>query len=189
MSLPAREPPPSADASLTLRFDDSDRDVLAKAFRTPGDGPSAWRLNREAHRISLVDGFDRLLAWPVLQGVTRYDHQERTALRVLRDMRGRAILADEVGLGKTIEAGLVLKEYALRGLVRRALVLTPAALTDQWREEMETKFSLPFAVLRSVRDWDREPFLIASMDTAKREPHRGAAQARPWDLIDRKSVV
>ena len=183
MSLPAREPPPSADASLTLRFDDSDRDVLAQAFRTPGEGPSAWRLNREAHRISLVDGFDRLLAWPVLQGVTRYDHQERTALRVLRDMRGRAILADEVGLGKTIEAGLVLKELAVRGLVRRALVLTPAALTDQWREEMETKFSLPFAVLRSVRDWDRKPFLIASMDTAKREPHRGAAQARPWDLI------
>src|SRR3989454_3416840 len=48
---------------------------------------------------------------------------------------------------------------------------------------METKCSLPFAVLRSVRDWDRKPFLIASMDTAKREPHRGAAQARPWDLI------
>ena len=183
MSLPAREPPPSADASLTLRFDDSDRDVLARAFRTPGEGSPAWRLNGQAHRISLVDGFDRLLAWPVLQGVTRYDHQERTALRVLRDMRGRAILADEVGLGKTIEAGLVLKEYAVRGLVHRALVLTPAALTEQWREEMETKFSLPFAVLRSVRDWDRKPFLIASMDTAKREPHRGAAQARPWDLI------
>src|SRR5207244_1069273 len=104
MSLPAREPPPSADASLTLRFDDSDRDVLAQAFRTPGDGPSAWRLNRAAHRISLVEG-------------------------------------------------------------------------------MEPKFSLPVAVLRSVRDWDRRPFLIASMDTAKREPHRGAAQARPWDLI------
>src|SRR5437764_12601494 len=169
MSLPAREPPPSADASLTLRFDDSDRDLLARAFRTPGDGPRAWRLNGEAHRISLVDGFDRLLAWPVLRGVTRYDHQERTALRVLREMRGRGILADEVGLGKTIEAGLILKEYAVRGLVQRALVLTPAALTDQWREEMETKFSLPFSVLRSVRDWDEKPFLIASMDTAKRE--------------------
>ena len=183
MSLPAREPPPSADASLTLRFDDSDRDLLARAFRTPGDGPRAWRLNGEAHRISLVDGFDRLLAWPVLRGVTRYDHQERTALRVLREMRGRGILADEVGLGKTIEAGLILKEYAVRGLVQRALVLTPAALTDQWREEMETKFSLPFSVLRSVRDWDEKPFLIASMDTAKREPHRRSAQARPWDLI------
>jgi len=183
MSLPAREPPPSANASLPLQFDDSNRDLLARAFRTPGEGPRAWRLNGEAHRISLVDGFDRLLAWPVLQGVTRYDHQERTALRVLREMRGRGILADEVGLGKTIEAGLVLKEYAVRGLVQRALVLTPGALTDQWREEMETKFSLPFSVLRSVRDWDRKPFLIASMDTAKREPHRSSAQARPWDLI------
>ncbi len=183
MSLPAREPPPSAEASLTLRFDDSNRDLLVRAFGTPGDGPRAWRLNGEAHRISLVDGFDRLLAWPVLQGVTRYDYQERTALRVLREMRGRAILADEVGLGKTIEAGLVLKEYALRGLVQRALVLTPAALTDQWREEMETKFSMPFSVLRSVRDWDRKPLLIASMDTAKREPHRRSAQARSWDLI------
>src|SRR6059058_5007366 len=183
MSLPAREPPPSADASLTLRFDDSDRDLLARAFRTPGEGSPAWRLNGTAHRISLVHGFDRLLAWPVLQGVARYEHQERTALRVLRDMRGRAILADEVGLGKTIEAGLILKEYAVRGLVQRALVLTPAALTDQWREEMETKFSLPFSVLRSLRDWDEKPFLIASMDTAKREPHRHAAQARPWDLI------
>src|SRR5437899_10268043 len=142
MSLPAREPPPSADASLTLRFDDSDRDVLARAFRTPGEGPSAWRLNREAHRISLVDGFDRLLSWPVLQGVTRYDHQERTALRALRDMRGRAILAEEVRLGKTIEAGLVLKEYAARRLDRQALVMTPAALTDQCREEVVTEFSL-----------------------------------------------
>jgi SNF2 family DNA or RNA helicase len=183
MVLPAREPPPSADSSLPLRFDDSDRDLLARAFESPGDGPRAWRLNGEAHRISLVDGFDRLLAWPVLHGVARYDHQERTALRVLRDLRGRAILADEVGLGKTIEAGLVLKEYAVRGLVHRVLVLTPAALTDQWREEMETKFALPFAVLRSTRDWERKPFLIASMDTAKREPHRRAAQARPWDLI------
>src|SRR3989442_7678787 len=136
MSLPAREPHPSADASLTLQFDDSDRDVLARAFRTPGDGSPAWRLNGKAHRISLVDGFDRLLAWPVLQGVTRYDHQERTALRVLREMRGRAILADEVGLGKTIEAGPGLQKHTGRGLGHRALVLTPAALTDQLRQVM-----------------------------------------------------
>src|SRR2546422_155693 len=138
MSLPAREPPPSADASLTLRFDDSDRDVLAQAFRTPGDGPSAWRLNLEAHRISLVDGFDRLLAWPVLQGVTRYDHQERTALRVLRDMRGRAILADEVGLGKTIEAGLVLQKVAGPRPGPQAILLT----ATPFQNDMEELFNL-----------------------------------------------
>src|SRR2546425_1452355 len=143
MSLPAREPPPSADASLPLRFDDSDRDVLARAFGSPGDGPRAWRLNGEAHRISLVDGFDRLLAWPVLHGVARYDHQERTALRVLRDLRGRAILADEVGLGKTIEAGAVLKEDARPGLIPRVLVLTPAALTGQWRGRKGAEKILP----------------------------------------------
>src|SRR5207244_11986961 len=105
MSPPARAPPPSADASLTLRFDDSDRDVLARAFRTPGEGSPAWRLNGTAHRISLVHGFDRLLAWPVLQGVARYEHQERTALRVLPDMRGRAILEHESVLRNKDAAG------------------------------------------------------------------------------------
>jgi SNF2 family DNA or RNA helicase len=182
MSLPVREPPPPAD-SLDLQFDATDADLLARAFLSPGDGFRAWRLNGEAHRISLVDGFDRLLAWPALRGVTRYEHQERTAMRVLREMHGRAILADEVGLGKTIEAGLVVKEYAIRGLVRRALILTPASLTGQWREEMDTKFNLPFTVLRNVADWGREPFLIASIDKAKREPHRSAVQEKRWDLV------
>lgn len=183
MPLPAREPPPPADASLSLQFDAEDANLLARAFRTPGDGPRAWRLNGEAHRVSLIDGFDRLLAWPSLRGVVRYPHQERTCGRVLREMRGRAILADEVGLGKTIEAGLILKEYALRGLVRRVLILTPASLTGQWREEMESKFDLPFSILRRLPDWERHPMLIASMDTAKRPPHRSAAQGRPWDLV------
>src|SRR5437667_4485386 len=183
MSLPVSEAARPADASLSLQFDDADADLLARAFRTPGDGPRAWALNGEAHRTSLIDGFDRLLAWPSLRGVVRYPHQERTCLRVLREMRGRAILADEVGLGKTIEAGLLLKEYAIRGLVRRALILTPASLTGQWREEMESKFELPFAVLRSVGDWERRPLLVASIDTAKRDPHRVWAQRTSWDLV------
>src|SRR6267143_1787022 len=98
MSSPPREGPHAPGGSLDLAFSESDRDLVAKAFQTPGDGPRAWRLNAEAHRLSLVDGFDRLLSLPSLRGVTRYEHQERTALRVLRDLRGRAILADEVGL-------------------------------------------------------------------------------------------
>src|SRR5436189_162573 len=183
MSLPVSEAARPADASLSLQFDDADADLLARAFRTPGDGPRAWALNGEAHRISLINGFDRLLAWPTLRGVVRYPHQERTCLRVRREMRGRAILADEVGPGKTIEAGLLLKEYTIRGLVRRALILTPASLTGQWREEMESKFELPFAVLRFVGDWERRPLLVASIDTAKRDPHRVWAQRTSWDLV------
>src|SRR3989442_2427092 len=166
MSLASAEATPSADDALSLQFDESDADLLARAFRSPGDGPQAWRLNGEAHRMSLVDGFDRLLAWPSLRGVGRYPHQERTCVRVLREMHGRAILADEVGLGKTIEAGLILKEYAIRGLVRRALVLTPASLTGQWREGMEAQFDLGFAGPRSGRGLGELPPLIASIGQA-----------------------
>src|SRR6267143_955220 len=117
MSRSGEGAPSARDALLALQFDDADADLVARAFQTPGDGSRAWRLNGEAHRISLVDGFDRLLGLPSLRGVVRYPHQERTCVRVLREMRGRAILADEVGLGKTIEAGLILKEYAIRALV------------------------------------------------------------------------
>ncbi len=173
----------SPPSTLPLVFDESDGAVLRAVGRGPEDGPRAWRLNAEAHRLSLVQGFDRLLSWPSLRGVTRYEHQERTALRVLREMRGRALLADEVGLGKTVEAGLILKEYAIRGLVRRALILTPPALRTQWQEEMATKFSLPFEVLRTAKDWSDRPFLIASLDTAKRPPHAAVAQGVRWDLV------
>lgn len=58
-------------------------------------------------------------------------------------MNGKAILADEVGLGKTIEAGLILKEYMVRGLVKKVLILVPASLVSQWAYELNTKFFIP----------------------------------------------
>ena len=183
MSVLPPEATPSADASLQLEFSEQDRGILDLFGRGPPDGSRAWRLNGLAHRLSLVQGFDTLLGWPVLRGVARYPHQEKAVLRVLRDMGGRAVLADEVGLGKTIEAGLVLKEYAVRGLIHRGLILTPPGLRSQWREEMKEKFGLPFELLRGTEDWARHPFLIASLDTAKREPHASAARGVPWDIV------
>ncbi len=183
MSTTVSEGTPSAVSRRSLVFDDADRALLAAIGRGPPDGPRAWTLNGEAQRLSLVQGFDRLLSWPSLRGVTRYDHQERTALRVLREMRGRALLADEVGLGKTVEAGLILKEYAIRGLARKVLILTPPALRTQWQEEMRQKFSLGFELLRSAKDWNARPLLLASLDTAKREPHGTAARSVRWDLV------
>ncbi len=183
MSTPASEAPPSRASPLSLVFDEADPTVLASFGQGTGDGARAWRLNGEAHRLSLVQGFDRLLSWSSLRGVTRYEHQERTALRVLREMRGRALLADEVGLGKTVEAGIVLKEYAIRGLARKVLILTPPALRTQWQEEMREKFSLDFEILRSAKDWAAYPLLLASLDTAKREPHGPLARSVRWDLV------
>ena len=84
---------------------------------------------------------DDLLCLPNCR-IQRLEYQLRTALRVLGPLRGRALLSDEVGLGKTIEAGLVLKELLTRGMVKRFLVLTLPSLIDQWAEELNDKFGL-----------------------------------------------
>ncbi len=183
MSLTAELASSTSESEGDLQFDPNDRLLVGLVGRSPRDSTTAWRLNGEAHQLSLVRGFDELVSWPSLRGVMRYEYQERAAIRVLRELRGRAILADEVGLGKTIEAGLILKEYAVRGLVRKALILAPPALQAQWRDEMREKFALPFEPVRSPRDWDRRPFLVASLDTAKREPHASRARSVNWDLV------
>ena len=98
-------------------------------------------------------------------------------------MRGRAILADEVGLGKTIEALVILMEYFLRGLVRRALILTPASLVSQWRGEITSKFKLPVVEARSTQHWHQGPVVLASLDTAKRPQHAEIIGQVLWDLV------
>src|SRR6202007_2725512 len=122
--------------------------------------------------------------------IDHLEYQIRTALRVTGSLRGRALLSDEVGLGKTIEAGLVLKEYVTRGLVRRFLILTVPSLVDQWAEELETKFSLrcvttndPEFRVDPERFWTKENALIASVHTFKQENHLALAVRQPWDMV------
>ena len=90
----------------------------------------------------MAQNFEDLICLPSLEGVDAYIYQQETVRRVLRHFKGRALLADEVGLGKTIEACLVLKEYWMRGMVRKALVLTPPSLVSQWKGELIEKFGL-----------------------------------------------
>ncbi len=116
-------------------------------------------------------------------GVIPYPHQLNTAKRVVFQMQGQAILADEVGLGKTIEAGLVLKEYLLRGLAKKVLILTPASLLWQWYHELYEKFDIAAGIQRTQWDWEYSEVLIASLDTAKREPHASIITSIPYDLI------
>ncbi len=120
-----------------------------------------------------------------------FDHQLRAASVVLQRMSGRAILADEVGLGKTIEAGIVLSELRLRGLARRVLVLAPTGLVAQWGEELERKFALA-TVVASRQGWTsagstlagiEDPVVLASLATARRAPLREMLAEVDWDLV------
>jgi SNF2 family DNA or RNA helicase len=130
-------------------------------------------------------GFDTFLAVSGLR-FEPFDYQLRAARTVLRRMRGRGILADEVGLGKTIEAGLVLSELRMRGLADRVLVIVPAGLVDQWRDELERKFGLPTTIAQSgpTREigMDR-PITIASLAAARRDPLLGRLIDTNWDLV------
>lgn len=104
-----------------------------------------FRLRYEYSQLGLLQGFDELLCLPLLHDVETYWYQVEAVRKVLKQFRGRVLLADEVGLGKTIEAGMALKEYLLRGMAERVLVLTPATLVGQWQEEMAAKFGIEFA--------------------------------------------
>ncbi|RIK80284.1 MAG: hypothetical protein DCC68_11270 [Planctomycetota bacterium] len=117
-------------------------------------------------------------------------HQIFAAHRVVSAERRRFLLADEVGLGKTIEAGMIWQALTQRGQARRTLIITPAGLTAQWQEEMQDKFRANFEIFgrdfRAVnpRIWDLKAQAIASIDTLKRPEHkRILLENRRWDLI------
>jgi hypothetical protein len=100
------------------------------------------RLVDAAIATSMRPGFEQFVSLSHLRFVP-FPHQLAAARRALTRLRGRAILADEVGLGKTIEACLVLSELSFRRLVRRTLILVPPGLVEQWVEEIDRKFALP----------------------------------------------
>ncbi len=166
-----------------LTFSPRNAEVLSRVQDGVVEDAADWVLHYRARLLSLQSGFDRLLCIPLIRGVRHYDYQVDTALRVLRVMRGRAMLADEVGLGKTIEAGMVLKELLVRGLARKVLVLTPASLVTQWQEEMDQKFGLVFEIMDEFEDWARHDLVISSIDTAKRDLHREEIQRLAYDVV------
>ncbi|SFF54227.1 Superfamily II DNA/RNA helicases, SNF2 family [Halobacillus alkaliphilus] len=143
-----------------------------------------FKLAYQAAKINTVPNFDGLLALEHLPHVQFLDHQIEAAERVIHQMNGRAILADEVGLGKTLEAGLILKEYMIRGIARKILILTPASLVNQWVQELNDKFYIQAASPRKKQaawsDWD---VTVTSIDMAKREAHRQEILSIPYDFI------
>lgn len=123
-------------------------------------------------------------------------HQLEPAMAILRGLGTRILLADEVGLGKTIQAGLIASELLSRAVIERVLVLTPPGLRDQWLQELQDRFAIHATgvdgqVLRQlavtlpigVNPWHTLAVAVASIDYVKRAEVLPAAASRPWDLV------
>ncbi|MBI3270420.1 MAG: DEAD/DEAH box helicase [Planctomycetes bacterium] len=165
-------------------------EILSLAARACFAPIEAYRLGRAAWQLSLSAGFDRLLCLPMLRDMEVMEHQVKAAQTVLRRHRACALLCDEVGLGKTIEAGMVLAELTARRIARRVLILTPPSLLEQWHGELERKFSLDFVTQdhpafreAGTKAWTQFDRVVASFHTAKREPHRGEILRQEYDLV------
>lgn len=153
------------------------------ANREPWDNWTLYNMSYETVKANLITEFQGLQSLKYLPDLTPLAHQLEAATTVIERMNGKAILGDEVGLGKTIEAGLILKEYLIRGLVKKALILVPASLVNQWIEELNQKFHIPAIQYKKNYDLDYCQIVIMSIDTAKRSPHKERIYAQDYDLI------
>jgi superfamily II DNA or RNA helicase len=148
------------------------------------------RLLVESARIRLAYAHDRQFAVS-LSGIRTLPHQiEAVYMKMLPQPRLRFLLADDPGAGKTIMAGLLLKEMKLREAIERILILCPAPLTIQWQDELLRWFGEPFEVIFSAVDqqqlvnpWQRATQVIASLDYAKQEDVRERVWQQRWDLV------
>lgn len=151
--------------------------------------PETFQLALWSYRLSFRSSYDQLLCLPWLSNVQSLWFQEETARKVMKNLRGRAILADEVGLGKTIEACLVLKEYIMRGLVRNVLILVPSALVNQWQAELEDKFGLSFISSNDLlfkqdpESFWKQNYLLVSIQTARMKRHFDKVTVRSYDMV------
>lgn len=139
-------------------------------------------------QLKVLADYDQLVCLPALHHIDKHWYQIETAKKVIKQFGGRAMLSDEVGLGKTIEAALICKEYLARGQIKSLLVLTPATLVSQWQMELDEKFAIP-TITTDQREESPEEFwhlndrIVASINTAKHKSHFRAVTARDWDLV------
>ncbi len=160
----------------------------AKA-ETPVDAEKL-RLLIESARVRLAYAHDQQFAVS-LSGIRTLPHQiEAVYQAMLPQPRLRFLLADDPGAGKTIMAGLLVKELKLREAIERILILSPAPLTIQWQDEMLRWFGEPFDIIFSAVDqqqltnpWQRSSQIIASIDYAKQDDVRERVWQQRWDLV------
>src|SRR4051794_12079382 len=157
---------------------------------------SSRRWRRECRRLVAVDGTAGILRTAHRARIEVLPHQLAPALAIVRGHGARVLIADEVGLGKTIEAGLIVAELHARCAAERVLVLTPAGLREQWAEEFSVRFGLELALADAntlgrrramlpvgLNPWSTLGSVVASIDYVKRPEVLPAVRACRWDIV------
>ena len=176
------------DNFYTFKFNHSKALSALKVGQS--DSIDYYQARIDLFNLSLMADYDSLVCLPTLTTIDKHWYQIETARKVLRQLGGRALLADEVGLGKTIEAGLILSEYLARGMIQSILVLTPASLVSQWQQELAEKFNVDCLTTddkqiqqNPLEFWTSFDRIIASLNTAKSPKHYPHVTKRNWDLV------
>ncbi|MCP5127470.1 MAG: DUF3883 domain-containing protein [Gammaproteobacteria bacterium] len=167
--------------------------LILSAEQEPFDGDAAlFRLGVEAHRLGLAYEYDPYFSLSIAR-VDPLPHQlEAVYDYFIRLPRIRFLLADDPGAGKTIMAGLLLKELKARGLVQRTLIVTPANLTFQWQRELKDKFRENFEIVRGdvlranygQNPWQEKSQVVTSISwVSTREDAKASLLRSHWDLI------
>jgi len=169
-------------------------DLLTRLSRGEFDNPLDFQLRTKATQLLYAYSYEGMTCLANSR-LELMPHQVFVAHRIVSELDPRFLLADEVGLGKTMEAGLVLKELRARGLAKRVLILVPAGLVTQWKRELENKFNEKFAVYNSERVavlhcdypdkniWTIHDNIICSLQFARNEQYRREIAQTEWDLV------
>ena len=157
--------------------------------------PAAQDLLLRAYRLSLLHGTAPLISLQRSRVIPK-DYQLVPVVMALELPRVRMLIADDVGLGKTVEAGLILTELLARQMAARVLVIVPASLREQWQEALDYFFHLPARIISTrhrremerelpagANPWEHYRFLIASVDYAKQPGVKNQILEQRWDVV------
>jgi len=157
--------------------------------------PANQSLYLQAEKLYMLHGSSPFVSLQ-RSSIIPTNYQLVPVVMALRELRVRMLIADDVGLGKTIEAGLILSELIYRHLIRKILIITPASLREQWQEAMEDHFRLNFKIISSMHrrylerelpagmsPWDYYNNLITSIDYAKQLKNRNEILNYNWDMV------
>ncbi len=195
LELTYKSPSGRVDNRLLYRDEEPRIEVVeqGRPWSFDGDG-HLFRLVSEAHRIRLAHLFDPLLAVHTSL-VEPLPHQITAVYEAMLERQPlRFLLADDPGAGKTIMAGLFIKELIVRGDLQRCLIVCPGSLAEQWQDELWRRFQLPFEILTNDKleaartgNWFSEnPLVIARLDKLSRDEDVQQKLRAPdcgWDLV------